>query len=99
MLVLAPLLAVSRIAVNYLFGVYRLVWRYVGLLEALRMAQSIAVVTTVLLFCRLVLSPYVPRLTFPLSIIVMEGMFTFFAMAGARFLPRILRERARPDAG
>jgi FlaA1/EpsC-like NDP-sugar epimerase len=99
LLVLAPLLAVARVAVGYAFGIYRMVWRYVGLQEALRMAQAVAVVSAVLLFCRLVLSPYVPQLTIPLSIIVMEGMFAFLGMAGARFVPRILRERVRADAG
>jgi FlaA1/EpsC-like NDP-sugar epimerase len=98
-LILAPALALTRVGVNYVTGVYRLVWRYVGLLEAMRMAQAVALVSAVLLVCRLVVSPYVPSLTIPLSIIVMEGMFTFFAMAGARFLPRILRERVRTQDG
>ena len=99
MLALAPLMALTRVAINYVFGVYRLVWRYVGLLEALRMAQAVALVSGVLLICRLALSPSVPYLGFPLSIIVIEGMVSFLGMAGARFLPRIMRERSRPDEG
>ncbi len=101
MLVMLPLLAGLRVAVNYAFGVYRLVWRYMGLLEAVRMAQATLLVSAVLLVCRLGLSDVLgtPYLLFPLSIIVMEGMFAFLGMAGARFIPRILRERVRHDAG
>ncbi|MCB9559560.1 MAG: polysaccharide biosynthesis protein [Kofleriaceae bacterium] len=102
MMFLAPLLAFGRVMINYVFGVYRLVWRYVGLHEALRMAQATALVSLVLIFCRLVLGPellHVPQLIFPLSIILMEGMFSFIGMAGARFVPRILRERMRAEVG
>ena len=99
MLIAAPLLALARVSVNAVFGVYRMVWRYVGLHEAFRMAQAVAVVSLVLLAFRLLAVPYLPHLSIPLSIIVMEGMFSFLAMAGARFVPRILRERVRAEAG
>ncbi|MBZ0232808.1 MAG: polysaccharide biosynthesis protein [Deltaproteobacteria bacterium] len=99
MLVVAPVLAMVRILVNAGFGVYRLVWRYVGLLEAVRMAQAVATVSVLLLLFRLTLPSYLPQLSLPLSIIVMEGMFTFLAMAGVRFVPRILRERVRRRDG
>ena len=99
MLFLAPALAIARVAVNYLAGVYRLVWRYVGLHEAVRIGESVAALSAVLLILRLFVSPTVPVLTIPLSIILMEGMFTFVAMTGVRFIPRILRERMRTDVG
>ena len=99
MVAVAPVLATTRLLVNGLFGVYRLVWRYVGLLEAVRMAQSVASVSLVLLMFRFTLVPYLPHVSLPLSIIVMEGMFTFLAMAGVRFVPRILRERIRRRDG
>ncbi len=99
MVVVAPVLALVRVLVNGVFGVYRLVWRYVGLLEAVRMAQAVATVSLVLVLLRITLVPYLPHVSLPLSIIVMEGMFTFLAMAGARFVPRILRERVRRRTG
>ena len=99
MVVVAPVLATTRILVNTIFGVYRLVWRYVGLLEAVRMAQAVASVSLLLLVFRFTLGPYLPHVSLPLSIIVMEGMFTFLAMAGVRFVPRILRERIRRRTG
>ncbi len=99
LLIVAPVLVAMRAAAAYAFGIYRMVWRYVGLHEAVKMAQAIGIVSAVLLVGRLVVSPYVAHVSIPLSIIVMEGMFTFLAMAGARFLPRLLRERVRVEAG
>jgi FlaA1/EpsC-like NDP-sugar epimerase len=48
--VVIPVLALARVAANRLFGVYRMVWRYVGLVEALRFAQACAAVSALLLF-------------------------------------------------
>ncbi len=99
MLVLVPVLAVLRVLANAAFGVYRMVWRYVGLSEALRFAQACAAVSLVLLGGRLFLYGADPHLVFPYSIIVMEGALSFLGMAGVRFIPRIRRERTRADAG
>jgi FlaA1/EpsC-like NDP-sugar epimerase len=99
MVVLIPALATLRVLSNWLFGVYRMVWRYVGLSEALRFAQAGASVSALLLLGRLTLYGVDPHLVFPFSIIIMEGALTFIGMAGIRFVPRIRRERARPDAG
>ena len=99
MVVLIPALAGLRVLSNWFFGVYRMVWRYVGLSEALRFAQAGASVSGLLLIGRLTLYSVDQHLVFPYSIIIMEGALTFIGMAGIRFVPRIRRERARPDAG
>lgn len=99
LMVFVPTLAIARIATNWAFGVYRMVWRYVGLAEALRFAQAVAVVSTAVVLVRLLFGRVEPRIIVPLSIIVMEGTLSFLAMAGARFIPRIRREGARLDVG
>ncbi len=99
MVVLIPALAVLRVLANMLFGVYRMVWRYVGLSEALRFAQACAAVSLLLLVGRLFFARLDPHLVFPYSIIVMEGALSFLGMAGIRFIPRIRRERTRADIG
>ncbi len=99
MLVLVPVLAVLRIATNGLFGVYRMVWRYVGLIEALRFAQSVALVSLLLLLGRVFLVHLDPHLIFPYSIILTEGALSFLGLAGARFIPRIRAERSRSEGG
>ncbi len=97
--VLIPALAALRVLANGLFGVYRMVWRYVGLSEALRFAQACAVISLLLLVGRLSLYRADPHLVFPYSIIIMEGALSFLGMAGIRFIPRIRRERTRTDVG
>jgi FlaA1/EpsC-like NDP-sugar epimerase len=99
LVVLVPLLAAARVITNAAYGVYRMVWRYVGLVEALRFAQACATVSAALLLGRLVLGRIEPHFIFPFSIIVMEGALSFLGMAGTRFIPRIRRERPRRDVG
>ena len=94
-----PALAILRVIANSLFGVYRMVWRYVGLGEAMRFVQACATVSVLALLGRFVLGQVDPHFVFPYSILVMEGALTFLFMAGARFVPRIRSERVRPDAG
>jgi capsular exopolysaccharide synthesis family protein len=97
--VIIPALVVLRIIANQLFGVYRLVWRYVGLAEALRFAQATATVSALLLVSRFTIGAFDGHFIVPFSIVIMEGALSFFGMVGARFIPRIRSERARPDAG
>ena len=99
MVVLIPALAGLRVLANWLFGVYRIVWRYVGLSEALRFAQACASVSLLLLVVRMFFYRADPHLVFPYSIIIMEGALSFLGMAGIRFVPRIRRERVREGAG
>lgn len=96
MMFLVPALAVTRVLTNYTFGIYRVVWRYVGLKETLRFVQTVAVLSTVLVVARVFFYSASPYFLIPLSIIVMEGAFTFVGMTGARFVPRIIAEHRRP---
>ncbi len=102
MVVLVPLIALARVAINTLTGVYRIVWRYVGLTEVLRFAQAVAAVSAVLVLARLatdVIGGVRSHFIFPFSVLIMEGALSFIGMAGVRFIPRILRERSRPHTG
>jgi FlaA1/EpsC-like NDP-sugar epimerase len=97
--IVIPALAVLRVFANRLFGVYRMVWRYVGLGEAVRFAQACATGSVLLLAGRFLLGTVNAHFIFPFSIIVMEGALSFLGMVGARFIPRLRSERSRPDDG
>lgn len=99
LVILVPALAIARVATNWVFGVYRMVWRYVGLVEALRFAQAVASVSAAVVLVRLVVGGAEARIIVPYSIIIMEGALSFLGMAGARFIPRIRKEGTRLDAG
>lgn len=95
-LLLTPLLAFTRVLVNYTSGIYRVVWRYVGLREALRFVKTIALVSAFLLFARIFLRDVAPIFGVPFSVIIIEGTISFVGMAGARFVPRIIAEKRQP---
>jgi FlaA1/EpsC-like NDP-sugar epimerase len=103
MMVLVPVLILARVVLNALLGVYRVVWRYVGLRETLRFVRAVAVgsalLSVALLVLRYATSGRYELLQVPIGIIILEGTFTFVGISASRFLPRILAERSMPDAG
>ena len=105
MMLLVPALIVARLGINALLGVYRVVWRYVGLPETLRFVRAVAVgsatVSALLLAVRYASHTRHEYLQIPIGIIILEGIFTFVGITGSRFLPRIVAERqgGRPGDG
>jgi FlaA1/EpsC-like NDP-sugar epimerase len=98
--VMIPALALARIIANQLFGVYRMVWRYVGL--ARRCASRRPPPRSArCCWCRRSSSASLNgHFIFPFSIIIMEGALSFLGMVGVRFIPRIRSERTRTgDSG
>jgi FlaA1/EpsC-like NDP-sugar epimerase len=98
----APLIVVIRAATHWSTGIYRVVWRYVGVREALLFARSVAIISAVLLALRLLLPVHVWLWRVPISVIILEGMLTFLGMSASRLLRRIVHERkgqpsVRPD--
>ena len=93
LLTVGPVIVVARATTHWLFGIYRVVWRYVGLREALLFVRSVATVSVVLLAIRLFGPVDAIAWKVPISIIVLEGFFTFLGMSGARVLRRILHEQ------
>ncbi len=92
---LAPFVAVGRMIVNHFTGVYRIVWRYVGVREAILFAKSVAIVSGLLLCARLLAPNSLDHVRLPISIIILEGVFTYLGLVGSRLLRRILHESSR----
>jgi len=90
-LALLPLLRVSLFGA---FGLYRQVWRYVGLGDVAAMVQAVLAGTAILALVDLLLDDRLPR-----SVLALEGLLTLGGLAGLRFLSRAWAERrARPGA-
>lgn len=99
LLTVAPFVVIVRAATHWTNGIYRVVWRYVGIREALLFARSVAIVSVALLSLRLLLPVHRWIWQVPISIILLEGMLTFLGMAGSRVLRRIAHERkGKPQA-
>lgn len=92
---LMPIMSVARVAANRLFGVYRVVWRYIGLHDAVLCAQAVLSVSAIIVLVRWLLGTRFPDLVVPYSIVALEGMLVLVAMTGVRFIPRLLSERVR----
>jgi FlaA1/EpsC-like NDP-sugar epimerase len=91
MWLLLPAIIVVRLAVNTLFGLYRQVWRFVGISDALENAKAYAFVSLGLLLARLISPGWLIRL--PLSIIAMEFLMSLYGVLTARLLRRLLYQR------
>ncbi|MBO9541369.1 polysaccharide biosynthesis protein [bacterium] len=74
-------LPLLRMLVNFLFGMYRHVWRYIGVREA--MAIALAVLTGSAIFSLLL---YVSNnASFPRSIVFIEALLSVMMLGGVRF--------------
>ncbi|PYV16469.1 MAG: hypothetical protein DMG21_11595 [Acidobacteria bacterium] len=93
-----PYLIAARLIVNWRLGIYRFIWRYVSLPDAIMIARSLSVVTAGLVGIRLFYPAHMMlayRLRIPLSIIAMEYLFSLLGALSARGLRRILYERGQ----
>jgi len=90
-----PLLVLGRLLANQLFGVYRLIWRYVSVREAVHIALVYAGFSGALFVLRVGLPEewFLGRL--PLSVIALEFLLSLVAALGARLLRRILYEASK----
>jgi lipopolysaccharide/colanic/teichoic acid biosynthesis glycosyltransferase len=87
------LLPLCRLATNQVFGVYRMIWRYVNLIDAARVALSITVVSTVFLGLRLLLpseNDLASLFQLPITVIAMEYLLSMGGCLGLRVSRRLL---------
>jgi len=87
-----PALVAARMLVFRACGVYRLVWRFFSMTDAIRMARSLAILTAVLVAVRfLAYGPGMGRalLRLPLGIIAMEGLLSATGSLGLRVSRRL----------
>jgi FlaA1/EpsC-like NDP-sugar epimerase len=89
---LLPAIMLGRLLIGTIFGSYRLIWRYIGLDDALILARNNAVFSFVLLPIRLIAPESLWLIKVPLSIIIVEFVFTLALMLGARSLRRLQLE-------
>jgi FlaA1/EpsC-like NDP-sugar epimerase len=94
MFLVLPYLVVARLSINYLFGLYRRVWRYISIPDAVHLAGSVGMTSVILLGLRLMFTGVYPLLTVPIGIIVIDFILTSSSMLGARLFWRITCENA-----
>jgi FlaA1/EpsC-like NDP-sugar epimerase len=88
-----PYLVAARLYVNWKLGIYRFIWRYVSLHDAIAIARSLAALSGVLLALRFLYpswAVFAARLHVPLSVIVLEYFLSLAGCLGGRALRRLL---------
>ncbi|MCK5799697.1 MAG: hypothetical protein KAI47_21050, partial [Deltaproteobacteria bacterium] len=102
LLLLAPYVVLLRLGLYIVFGVYRLLWRYISIKDLPRIAGAIAAGTAALVLLRATFPWFLSAtgLTFnesftriPYGVLIMEMVFSFGGAVALRLLWRILTER------
>lgn len=91
-----PILLAMRLLVNSARRVYRFMWRFACLSDAIALAQSLFLVTLFLIALRLFYPAHAPLslwVRLPLSIIALEYLLSLTGCLGARAVRRIVYER------
>lgn len=87
-----PAVAAGQILLNSLLRLYRLVWRYIGLADALILARGYILTMVILLGIRFGLISVAPELCVPVSICIMYFVLAFGGSVGMRAVRRLQYE-------
>jgi FlaA1/EpsC-like NDP-sugar epimerase len=87
-----PMVVIVQVATLILFGVYRFIWRYVGMSEIRTFVGAACASALPLLILRLSLPPALHAWQVPLSIIVVDTILAFGSALGLRVMRRALFE-------
>lgn len=93
LLVQLPYVVVVQIVSLYLFGIYNLIWRYVGLAELRKFVGAAALSSVPLLLGRMFLPNALRDFRVPVSVTFMTAILGFGAVLGLRVVRRIVYER------
>jgi FlaA1/EpsC-like NDP-sugar epimerase len=88
-----PYLVAARLYVNWKLGIYKFIWRYVSLNDAIAIARSLAAFSGALLALRIFYpgwAVFAARLRVPISVIILEYLLSLMGCLSGRALRRIL---------
>ena len=91
-----PYVVAFRVYFNWKLGIYRFIWKYISLSDALAITRSLSLVTAILFALRLFYPPRAPASSWvkiSLAIIAMEFTFSLLGSLGARALRRMMYQR------
>jgi FlaA1/EpsC-like NDP-sugar epimerase len=88
-LIFTPVVVALKLGSNWLFGVYRRLWRYTGLTEIMELACSMAAVTTFLVFLRALSVMAVSGNQISFGIISIDLGLSFLLLSAPRIIRRL----------
>lgn len=93
LLVQLPYVVAAQVLALWVFGVYSLIWRYVGLAELRRFLAAAGVGAVPLLVGRILLPDSLAAFRVPVSVTVISAVLGFGAVLGLRIFRRLVYER------
>jgi FlaA1/EpsC-like NDP-sugar epimerase len=84
-----------KVLLLHLSGIYRIIWRYIGIPEMLRVFYCLAGTSLFLLAGRILLAGYFQVLTVPFSIIIFDFVLSTIFLMGVRVFRRISYEESQ----
>jgi nucleoside-diphosphate-sugar epimerase len=97
--VFLPLVVAGRLITNFLFGLHRIQWRYIGLRDAFHTGGVYLAFSAVLLVIQVALPAKVEVARIPLSVIAIEFVLSVGGAVGTRGLRRYVYELQSKNAG
>lgn len=82
-----PLVVIFQLGINYLAGVYRFVWRFIGLREMLVISASAALGATLLFLANLAISFQVQRI--PFGVVAIYSVLSLGGLLAGRVIRRL----------
>lgn len=89
-----PYVVVLHLIVNNLTGLYRRVWRYVSIPDAIHLGGAVGVISLLLLTLRLLIPQSRSLWAFPIGTIIIDFLLATVGLMGARLLWRVACENA-----
>lgn len=90
-----PLLLAARMGTFYSYGLYRGMWRYVGIRDVLDILKAVSLSSALFALGMLLFSGH----GFPRSVLLMDWMICISLVGGARLAIRVFRESSRRYQG
>lgn len=94
MLVLFPYIALLRLTLFSLFGIYSIVWRYISIPDVISIVKTCLPVTIILFIGRLFLPDRFAFLRLPLGVIFLEFLLVLTGTLGVRMIRRFFIEQS-----
>lgn len=91
-LIFTPLVVAMQLCANWVFGVYRRLWRYTGLTEIMELGCTVGIVTTILVALRATTILTVRANSISFGIISINLGLCFLLLSGPRILRRLQTE-------
>ena len=96
--VLLPFIVIARSVSFQLFAVYKIVWRYVSILDAIRILKAVLPVTAILILARFLAPRPLAMLRIPISVIILEFLLVILGTTGIRMVRRVSLEMTQRDS-